>query len=817
MKLNFGYLNTFFFAKPISHKQLNALPLLGFEYSYISNFDSEKFNYFRIVLIESIEPHPNASNLKICHITDSFNTMKVVCGATNVYEGMKTVYIPAGKKLPNGSLIDIKDIRGVTSTGMLCSAQELDLGYKTNGVLDLPSKSPIGAGFYSFFKDYLSQIDIEVYPNRSDTLSYVGMVNEFEQVPGVKVKITSSSLNKLNEESKTSLPSFLNKSKKPLARILDKRIGDGFLFICFKLKSKVLPQLPFLQTQALVQSGINQVSPLIDISNLVMIETGQPIHLYDTANLRGQLQIRFAKEGEKFEALDSNERLLSNSDIVISDNEKTLALGGLIGGVQSAINSSTQSFIVEIGCYNQEIVSLSSIKHSIRTEASSRFSKGLPFQLHIYALNRLIELFDYCKIPYDRSDVSFTKIISKRSKNNCTIKFNQAKINKLLGTNFSNSQIKKSLNKSQIKINRVLKNNSFICKLPFKRVDLSNESDIAEEVIRQVGYHSIKPSKHDNFKPSYLQSSSSIEYKKMMRLKQQLISFGYQETIHYSFISSLYKSNSSVSIKNPLSSEMAILRPNLLYSLISADTFNRSNFRKPKKIFEMGKSYSLVGDQFSETKTLAGLIPVDYQQQHWARQIQSDENCFFRIKSELVELSSQVLYQSHTLPSPWDQYLHPGRSSCFATTPTGIPFIVFGKLHPQLILSINCYSNLYYFNIDIDQLLATSNQHLNIKYTKFPSVQRDLSIIVNKSHPYSSVKNAIMSLNLSELTSVTLIDIYKLNNNESDEISYTIRIVLTPEIKTFTTEEIDILMSKIVKSIQYQTEAVLRNADYNKI
>ena len=791
MKFSLQYLNGNYFEKPVAPSKFKDLIHRGFEYSYEKILPN-------IVIADIVEvsKHPNADRLSICKVVYKRKLYQIICGAPNVRPGIKVAVALPGTTLPNQLKIVERELRGVISQGMICSADELDLGFSSEGILVVEGVSTLTD----------SIIDIDIYPNRGDCLSYQGMSNEFQLFDSISLKKNRSlpQLKKTNDIKIQSNPALCDR------------------FSIMRIDNIDLPiESPLWLKLLLSRSGIRPISPLVDITNLVMIEYGQPLHAYDAGQVGSKFMVRYARDNEKIIALDSSQYTLCKKDIVIADGKSILSLAGIIGGLQSSIKSTTRTVYIESAWFDSAHISLTSQRLNLRSEASTRFAIGFNRTNGIPALQRTLQLVKEISKNANKIKASLSTFGNDRIKSKKIIVNLKHSSNKLGFTITKKTAIKELLRINCDTRSQKNKPSNLVVTPPIYRNDINLPCDIEEELARLIGYDKIQHSTSkplnslisDNHKQGKAPTSSS-HIKRYTVLRQRLISLGFAEAIHYSFV----KKNSvnlgrQIKILNPISKELAYLRTSLLPSFIETATSNLNRDCDAIKMYEIGNCYSKTNASYHEKQTLAALTLENHNSRgitsHWHHT--SSEYDFFSIKGELDLLfNSKFQYKKIQKESEWSKLFHTGRSAEVFYNSASIGFM--GQLHPNIFEDFD--KPIFYFEISISEDMFSHSFSFK-EPSPHQMSKRDISFWINKGSEYQKVSELLeeICVEYDILAKYNLFDLY--TTKDQDIKSLAISLFFISQAGNITSKQIDLCMKTVIYRLKSRLGITLRDGDTN--
>ena len=735
------------------------------------------------------ENHPDSDHLHVCKVNVGNEVLNIVCGAPNVRMGLKVIVALPGAKLPGG---EIKKgvIRGVESNGMLCSKAELGLDNKfleekdKAGIHELPLDTKVGIDPIKVMQLDDEIIDFELTSNRGDLLSILGLAYELGAIYNKKVKDIDLNYNE-NEEN---IKDMFNISIKTPA---------CSLFLAKKAINVTIKESPDFIKNRLIASGIRPINNVVDISNYVMLETGQPLHFYDADRLGDTLVVRQALENEKLTTLDNIERNLSVDDIVIANNSCAVGLAGVMGGLSTEVENDTKNIIIESAIFDNIKVRKTS-KKILRSEASNRFEKGLDPKRTYMAIERscaLLEKYADATIVGGMLEYNESKVEDKK------IKLTIDKINRVLGINLKIDEVK-SLYEAlgfDVKIN----DNELEVLVPSRRLDISIPEDLIEEAGRMYGMDNII---------GKLPNLSVINgyYDKTKRsIRNKMISLGLSETMSYTLIPNkeVHKFTNDnfteINLSDPMSEDRKTLRYSLLYSLKEIYLYNKSHNQNNICIFEMGKGFYKENGEYKEDNKLAALMTGDYYES-----IKNTKVDFYHIKGVLEELMNYLGYENRyrlVVNDNLPKELHPYQSAVIELQ--GKEVGIIGKVHPNVLKD-----DVYVLEINLDKVLANKGTRMAYKeIAKFPSVSKDIAFVVNKEITVDSLIQAIKKVGGKLLNEIKIFDIYEGDKIGENEKSIAFNLIFKDSNRTLNEEEVMDVFNKISTEIPNKFNCRLRD------
>lgn len=793
MKISIEYLKNFIDIPSDYNRILQDLTLNGFEVEAIEYPYKDIDDKILIVDINSISPHPVNPELSVVNIYDGKDNHTVVCGAKNVKCGLKGVWAPPGSRV-KGYEIKEKDFKGIRSSGMLLSLEELGLQESSEGIWLFQAKEPAGTRLTEILKKDTLVIDINITPNRGDALSYLGIARELSAYYNLNLTLPPATIK--TEGIKPGLEiSLLNQEGCPLYQ---GTFAEGI----------VVKESDIHLQKLLIESGLRPICNVVDLSNFVMLETGHPNHTFDFSLIKGsKIIVRNALKGEKIKLLNGDEITLSEKDLLICDESSPLALAGIMGGEYSSINNNTTTILLECAIFNPLTIRYTTSIYNINTDSSYRFARGVDPSTVDYASRRFMYLLKE-EIPqitvYDPVVVR-SELLNKRS----FINFRYSKADRLLGRRIDREFIKQTISKLGINIEKETPDSIEVA-IPSHRYDLSTEEDIIEEIARIYGYNNFGFSlPHTEISETDL----NIREKFTRKITYFLSNRGLNEVINYSFISdeinSIFSRAEAVLIKNPISQDMASMRKSLLPSLIQTALLNFNRQNRDIRIFEKGKVFIKEGGDIKESESLGILLSGRTNERIWANEIR--EYDFFDIKGIVEGLIDtlnikDVQFKSLEIP----EYMHPGKSAriYIDSEYSGI----LGELHPAILKKFDSKQKIYVAEINTEILFEKYRRHKKgfTKYSPYPAVDRDIALVVQKEIPSRDIIEEIRRMEIPIVESISIFDLYEGEAIEEGKKSIGISIKYRSNEKTLTDEEVENIHSKIVDNLIKKFYARLR-------
>lgn len=752
------------------------------------DFQGKLINATKLIIGEVVEceNHPDSDHLHVCKVNIGTETLQIVCGAPNVRKGLKVIVALSGAKLPGGE-IKKSNIRGAESNGMLCSIAELGLESKflreedKSGIHELPTDAPVGEDPIAYMKMDDGVIDFDLTANRGDLLSILGMAYEVGSIYNKKVK-------PINLEYKEK-----GKSKFKLAINTE----NCTLFLAKKVENVNIKESSQEIKEKLIASGIRPINNVVDISNYVMLETGQPLHFYDADKLQGMLEVRMAEEGEKLTTLDKQERTLSKEDIVISDGKRAIGLAGVMGGYDTEITENTKNIIIEAAIFDSVKVRKTSNK-ILRSEASNRFEKGLDPNRTYMAIERSCHMLEKFA---DAEVVAGMEVYDKTNKEDKKIDITAENINSLLGSNIEEKEIISIFERLGFKVEK--ENERLHVSVPTRRLDISIKEDLIEEVGRIYGVDNIQGRLKEMTVKKGTYDNNARE------IRNKMINLGLNETLTYSLVGEkeanmfTNKVNESIKILAPLTEERSYLRQSTITSLYKTYEYNLARDNKNVDIFEIGKSFYKNGENYIEENKLACLMTGEYY-----LGLETKNVNFYVIKGVCEEVLDYLGYNGRYSfvadKEKMPEEMHPGKSAVISVNNDIVGFI--GRINPEI-----CKEEVYVMEINLDKLLAKKVGKMKYKeLSKFPVVKKDIAILVDRIALAQDLLKTIKNNGGKLLQDALVFDLYEGKGIPEGKKSIAFTVTLGASDRTLKDEEINECLEKIIKGLESRHGAELR-------
>lgn len=754
--------------------------------------------------ILKIEKHPQADRLVVCQVDIGGEITQIITAATNVFEGAIVPVSLPGADLINGIKIQKTKMRGVESCGMFCSGEEIGIdenyfeGAGVNGILILPEDIKPGTPIDKALMLDDVIFDINITPNRADCMSVIGIAREVCALYGLDLKKVNLSYD-IDVYAKDTVRNYVN---------VNVETPNCLRYMATAVTDVKIEKSPLWMRARLNAVGIKPISTMVDITNYVLIEMGQPLHAFDQSLIEGQeINVRQAKEGEVIEALNHNSYNLDDSIMVIADSKKPMVIAGVIGGTNSCINENTTKCILESAVFDLKSIRLTSRKIGVRTDSSARYSKGVNVSNAELGMARALHLVSKIKCgKVVRGAIDIASVKNEARKITVSVKL----INDILGLQIQSKDMLRILN--NLGIETTIAGDTMTCIVPPYREDIENDYDIAEEVIRLYGYDAYDNIEYELFKDSKVTEGHHHPRLSMERgFRNSLVDFGFYENISYTLVPGdmaeklllTDERKNLIRIANPISEDISCMRTSLAHSLFSNIAYNLTVGNKSMKIFECGRTYITNTLPLTNLPTERNMIALAI-----CEECKNNEK-FFYMKGVIETLLNKTSAK-YSLVRSNEPYLHPGISADIIVE--GKIIGSFGQIHPTVAKNYNVPNYVVYAELDDDYLAGLPTKKHDIKnISKYPIVERDLAVVIDENIAVQDILDSIKSSCGKLFYKVQLFDIYRNNElREQNKKSLAFNIKLSDMEKTLTDEEVNKVMQKILKALSYKFGAVLR-------
>ena len=742
--------------------------------------------------VVSREQHPDADKLSLCQVTDGTETFQIVCGAPNVRAGLKIPMAKVGAVLPGDFKIKKAKLRGVESFGMLCAEAELGLSDASDGLMELPESADVGMDFREYLGLDDTIIDIDLTPNRADCLSIAGLAREAGVLFRVAVNgpevVPVAPVVSDHVEVEVTAP-------EACPRFLTRVIRNV----------RVAAETPLWMVEKLRRSGIRSIDPVVDITNFVMLEQGQPLHAYDMSRIQGGIRVRMAEEGEKLTLLDGQEVTLTPNTLVIADHVRPLGIAGVMGGEDSGVSPDTRDLVLEAAFFNPIALAGKAREYGLHTDASHRFERGVDFNLPRTAIERATQLIlDICGgEPAPVLEVTSDADLPKTQ----SITLRRERLAQILSLELPDGEVEDILRRLGLDVTTTEQGWEVVS--PSYRFDMAIEADLIEEVARIYGYNRLPVRTPSADVPLAQVPESRLG---LRDLRRQLIGRGYQEVVTYSFISKAQQQTldpdvEPMALMNPISEDMAVMRTSLWSGLIGAAGYNLKRQQSRIRLFETGLRFVPGEDGLAQIPTLSMLVCGARDEQSWTAD-NSTAVDFFDLKGDIEALFSRTGESGvFTFAPAQHPALHPGQSARILKNGEAIGWI--GTLHPETQKKLGVKQTLIVAEMD-QEAVQKRQVPAYTAISRFPEMRRDLALVVEQSLSVGQVFDAINDAAGEYLTDLNLFDVYVGKGIDPDRKSLALGLTWQHPSRTLTDDEVNLSVDQILSTVKDRFGATLR-------
>lgn len=739
-----------------------------------------------------VKQHPDADKLHVCHVDVGREELTIVCGAQNVRNGLKVPVAQVGAVLPDGLKIKKVKLRGVESSGMICSETELKLADTSIGIMELPEDAPVGTSLREYLQLNDHIIDIELTPNRGDCLSILGVAREV--AANYDISLRKVDIKPVPVTIKDTIPvSVLNPQQCP------RYIGR----IIKNIKRNA--SIPMGMKEKLRRSGLRSIHPVVDITNYVMLELGQPMHAFDVDKLSGGIEVRLAKKGEGVSLLGEQYLELDPSTLVIADQNGIQAIAGVKGSHVTGVTEETQNIFLESAFFAPENISGAARRYGLFTDSSHRFERGVDPNLQNIAIQRASELI-LSLLGGEAGPLIEVSDVNWLPKSN-PIFLRYDRIQRILGISLPKQKIENILQRLDMSFHQT--DQGWEITPPSYRSDIKIEIDLIEELARIYGYSSI-PSRKLVSEMNIL-STSEITLD-LRRVRSLMMDRGYQEAITYSFVDPhleqlLAPNQPLLSLINPISSELSVMRTNQWSGLIQAVLHNQNRQQDRVRLFELGLCFRENNTEIEQKLHMGGIITGDVYQEQWGESSRKVD--FFDIKSDVENILKLTGYTDEfKFVRGGHPALHPGKSAAIYKGSKLIGYL--GALHPDLKQKLDVNNHVYLFDLELESMLNISLPNYQI-ISKFPAIRRDIAIIVSDSIPVEQILEKILDSAGELLKNVLIFDVYQGKGIEAGMKSIALGLTFQHPSRTLVDSEINEFMQHLINMLHNEFNATLRD------
>ena len=801
MHISYNWLRDFIQTELSPTEVGDILTDIGLEVEGIEQYQSIKGGLEGVVIgkVLSCEKHQNADKLKVTQVDIGLDEpVQIVCGAPNVAAGQTVPVATVGTTLysDSGESFEIKKskIRGEVSHGMICAEDELGMGTSHDGIMVLENHHKAGTpckDVFSIIIDYVFEIGLT--PNRSDAMSHYGVGRDLraallhkEDTPAlITPPISSYSVNNYSGAIQIDV-----QDNEAAPRYCGLRMSG--------VKVKPSPEQIQHRLKAI---GVKPINNIVDATNYVLHELGQPLHAFDAGKISsGIVRIQKLKEGTSFVTLDGVERKLSGEDLMICDEDKPMCLAGVFGGLESGVSENTTEIFLESAYFDPVAIRKTAKRHGLSTDASFRYERSIDIELAKYALKRAALLIQEVAGGVISSDI-IDEYPVKHEPHHVLLKFEY--VNNLIGYEIPRETIKKILQGLDIKITNVTETSLGLA-IPTYRTDVKRPADVVEEILRIYGYNAIPTgSKLNSSVPEFAKQLSN-QYQQ--NIAQQLIAQGFYEIYNNSLTTPKHSGSidEMVEILNPLSSELSVMRTNLLYGMLEAVQFNNNRQQHNLRFFEVGNTYHKTKKGTIQTPTLGVVVTGQQLPNHWS--VTAQKSDFFFLKGVVKTLLQRLGVHANEFPGKHAHYKEAIDFHCKDNYIGTLGLVNLGAFE-----GVNIDQDVFACTLKLDTVLANTNQKIEVKpLSKYPSVQRDLALLINTETNFKELYQIAKKTEKQLLESVQLFDVFRGKGIPNGKKSYALSFTLSDKNKTLTDKQIDKTMQRIAQQYEKQLGATLR-------
>lgn len=775
-----------------SESLAHQLTMLGHEVDDVS-VEGTGLEGVIIGAVLAVAGHPDADRLSVCQVSSGDGEpLEIVCGAPNVVAGMKTPLARPGVTLPNGLKLRKSKIRGVVSNGMLCSASELGLGEDSDGIMHLPDDAPVGGDFASYLGLPDTVIDVDLTPNRGDCFSLLGIARDISALTGAPLSPAEAP----GPDAKSDRVQPVELVEPDACPTFAGRVVEGI---------DPAARSPLWMTERLRRAGLREIHPVVDVTNYVMLELGQPLHGYDLDLIQGAIRPRRAAGGEVLTLLDEKEVTLNSGTVAITDDSGVIGLAGIMGGLSTAVTGKTVNVFFEGAFWPQECMAGQARSYGMHTDASMRFERGVDPAGQARAVNRATELL--IAIAGGSAGPLVVESSTEHQPIRAPVNLRRSRLEILLGLAIPDDDVVAIL--EGLRLGVTPSDDGWLVTPPSHRFDIAIEADLVEEVARIYGY--------DRIPEATAIAETPLETVTETRVPDDLaaatlVARDYQEAITYSFIDEgadalVSGGESALILSNPISSEMSVMRSSLLPGLLQAASTNLARQQDRVRLFEIGKSFHGTLEAHSEVVRVAGIAAGPALPEQWGSKTQSVD--FFDIKADVAALlaltgtDDEIRFDSVEHPA-----LQPGQAASIHRGDDTIGII--GKVHPSVAKHFDIKRAVFVFEVDADKTLASAAARAK-QISKFPAIRRDLAVVVPEAVTGGQLIDAVKATDNELIKDVRIFDIYTGSGIEAGRKSVALGLILQETSRTLTDDDADSAMAAAVHKLQHEFGAELRD------
>jgi phenylalanyl-tRNA synthetase beta chain len=785
----------------------DRLTQAGFEVEGLQGA-AEPFSGVVVAKILQCEPHPQAQKLQVCRVALSDDPasapLQIVCGAANARAGLVTALATVGAVLPGDKAIGAAQLRGVDSHGMLCSARELALADQSEGILELPSDAPLGIDLRKYLDLDDTVLELNVTPNRGDAMSVIGIAREVAALADMQLKGTVVASTAATTGPGTAPKPTINIEAKQIALRLEPHAGAARLLARVVHGVDNTRASPLWLRERLRRAGLRSINPIVDVTNYVMIELGQPLHAYDRARLHGSLVARRAHSGDTLTLLDGREVILDPDVLVIADDRGPVGLAGVMGGASTAISAGTTDVVLEAAWFKPQVIAGRARRFGLFTDAAQRFERGVDWRGQERALRLAKRLI--LDVAGGAAEPIVTAELPDELPQTRSVSLRYKRLERLLGISVAPSHVEHRLKSLGLEVSA--SGSGWSVQPPSWRFDLAIEADLIEEVGRIGGLDAIEEQPPKMAVLPRATASNLVDERAILR---SLAARGFQEIITFGFVDpalqrALFPEVEPIELVNPISSDLAVMRSSLWPGLIGVARTNLQRQQPRVRLFEIANRFRRENDQYREFKSLAGLAIGSRLPEQWGSAPTPSD--FFDLKEDLQALLSmggaaaEFSFEAGSLSC-----LHPGRSARVLRNASPIGFI--GELHPQLVRTLDLTYVPTLFEVDYSGAFGAKVAQFR-EVSRFPQIRRDISVTVPEAVAYAALRERVSLTAGGLLQQIGAFDLYQGKGVENGRKSVALGLILQDLSRTLTDEDADRIVQTVLADLKTSLDARIR-------
>lgn len=791
MKFSEAWLREWVNPDVATNELADQLSMAGLEVDSVGGVAAD-FTAVVVGEVLSIEPHPDADKLRVCQVNVAADeALQIVCGAANVAANMRVPVAVVGAALPGGFKIKKAKLRGVASQGMICSESELGLAESSDGIMPLPPDAPVGEDFRAYLQLDDQAIDVDLTPDRGDCLSVAGIAREVGVIN--RCPVTPPAIEPAPAAIEDRFPVEIEAPE-----------------ACPRYACRIIrgidprAETPLWMVERLRRSDIRSISPVVDVTNYVLLELGQPMHAFDLGRLDQGIRVRMAVAGEKLTLLDGAEIELKPDTLVIADATTPVALAGIMGGEATGVTDATQDILLESAYFASTAILGKARAYGLHTDSSHRFERGVDPELQVKAIERatalLLEIVGGESGPV--VEAAFPERVGLRPQ----ILLRSERIKRILGVEIGDDEVADILSRLDMQVEAVDEGWKVVA--PSCRFDIAIEVDLIEEVGRIYGYSRIPTTHAPSTTPIYTRAETGFG---LRQAKQVLVERDYQEAITYSFVGPeiqglLSPQYEGIKLANPISAEMSVMRTSLWPGLVQAAQYNQARQQGRIRIFESGLRFISQDNEIKQENMLSGFVIGDAVPEQWGQDERPVD--FFDVKADLEAILALTGCAEEFIFSPADcAALHPGQTARIERNGVHVGWL--GMLHPELAQRLDITGNSYLFEICLDGEL-TGRLPAYAPLSRFPSIRRDIALVVDEGVEYAALRDCVRQAAPKILTDILVFDVYTGEKVDSGLKSLALGLILQESSHTLTDEEVEGVVGDVVRALEKQFNAHLR-------